>query len=279
MSQILHSNKRKLTDAQGRRQLVPTINSACKRLKMHSGVQDFHKLVSDFKKVTPQVLAHFQNKALQGENWETIFTKNEEESTFYGADSQGISIDALLFPREQFVRQAGLSYDEAPEVLAGFKNRPINHNHNGIVIGCVQSIRFDDLGMHGSIYIYPPSVVPQHADYIRNIKAEIMAKKIKQISVSYDVNLVENGKDRIFPTEISVVDNGRLEVGDFIKVAFSSNSSGKKDFLKFYFIFFFLLLLFLFSFLLLLSLSKKVIFFISFISFCFKKENIYSDFN
>lgn len=218
---------------------------AWKRAKILS---DSKQILSSFK-IKPSLINLIRNKAVEGieEQWETVFEKSDSESPFYGSDSKGIEIETLLFPKDQFVRQAGLDYKEAPEVLKVFHKRPVYANHNGIIIGFIESLRFDDYGMWGTIYIYPPVTNPNNIQYIRDIKADIMAGVLRQVSVGYDVKIHENGKARVYPTETSIVEAGKLGVGDFRRVSFSK----KGQFFLFSFSFlsvFFCFVLFLFYF-------------------------------
>jgi hypothetical protein len=220
--------------------------------------------IRSFKNMAPRILRHFKNKAAVNENWTTVFEKTETDS-FYGADSQGIYITAMLFPKHQFEAQAEMKFSEAPKHFRSFLDCPVSIKHTNIIVGHVKEIKFDDDGMWGKLYIYAPMNNQNYLEKQREIKEGIMSGKYKQISIAYDMDIDENGNKRWFPVEMSVVEDSRVEVGNFKRVSFSKKI-GERILFPFFFVSYLHLSSFFFFFFLFLSTfsSLLLLFFLSF---------------
>ncbi len=133
--------------------------------------------------------------------------------------------DSIFMPRDEIGRQMGLSHRDV-DILYDFGNCPVWDTHCDYrSCGHVKRTVLDDKeNLSGDVVIYSPSQVPYEQRERQSVLiGEIVNGSIKQFSVSFfRIEDNDTKKNHIYPVEISVCREGRLDVGNYGKVEFSA---------------------------------------------------------
>jgi len=133
--------------------------------------------------------------------------------------------DSIFMPRDDIGRQMGLSTRDE-DILYDFGNCPVWDTHSDYrSCGHVKRTVLDDKeNLSGDVVIYSPSQVPYEQRERQSVLiGEIVNGSIKQFSVSFfRIEDSDTKKNHIYPVEISVCREGRLDVGNYGKVEFSA---------------------------------------------------------